>query len=274
MKDTPTSGNAVSRHILPALLMAASSLAVSGCVTSNGNIDTASHHQANKMLVIGVPILLGGFGSGVPISHDYIITAKHVARLSWDMDVIHHPYCDLSLVRRHSDTVPTWGLIYPDQAVTHQGYSLLGTAVEGKGKYLQDVIDTNTDCLYSLSDAPVMSGMSGGPVFNPAGEIAGITVAIVDNPEELDNLLPAARYSQFVPATIIFDWLKALGFSPRSGSNALNEIQVSDYVTHLNRRDQQASQSENRRSTNMHIPSASDHDGSMELAAQNPEDIN
>ncbi|WP_245907213.1 S1C family serine protease [Photobacterium sanctipauli] len=211
---------------------------LSGCITSNGPVSSASNHSANHMVVIGVPMLVGGFGSAVPVSKDYMITAKHVAQLSWDMDVIHHPNCDLSLVKRASDYIPKWGLIYPDQPVSHHGHSVLGNKIKGKGKYLQDVIDTNTDCLYSLSDAPVMSGMSGGPVFNEQGEIAGITVAIVHNPEDLSNLRPAERYSQFVPATLIFDWLASLGIHPQSASPALASIQVSQYVTELNRQGQ------------------------------------
>ncbi|PSU30926.1 S1C family serine protease [Photobacterium lutimaris] len=210
-------------------------IALSGCVASNGPVQQTYQHSANEMVVIGVPMLLGGFGSAVPVNSDYMITAKHVALLSWDTGVIYHPACDLALVPRSSNTQPTWGLIYPTQPVIHHGHSLVGTAVSGGGKYLQDVIDTNTDCLYSLSDAPVMSGMSGGPVFNADGEIAGITVAIVDNPEELQNLQPATRYSQFVPSPLIFDWLDALGIEAQSASPELAGIQVSDYVTRLNR---------------------------------------
>ncbi|OLQ72342.1 hypothetical protein BIT28_11720 [Photobacterium proteolyticum] len=208
---------------------------MSGCIMSNGPISQAPGNQANQMVMIGIPLLLGGFGSAVPVNNEYMITAKHVARLSWDFGVIHHPYCDLALIRRSSVRIPTWGLIYPDQPVSHHGHSLVGNSIKGDGKYLQDVIDTNTDCLYSLSDAPVMSGMSGGPVFNPDGEIAGITVAIVHNPEDLRNLRPAVRYSQFVPATLIFDWLDALGIATASASPALASIQVSQYVTDLNR---------------------------------------
>ncbi|MBY5948064.1 serine protease [Photobacterium rosenbergii] len=210
-------------------------LVLSGCVTSNGPVQQTYQHSANEMVVIGVPMLMGGFGSAVPINDDYMITAKHVAQLSWDTGVIYHPACDLALIPRVSNAQPTWGLIYPDQAVIHHGHSLVGTTVSGEGKYLQDVVDTNTDCLYSLSDAPVMSGMSGGPVFNEDGEIAGITVAIVNNPEDLQNLKPAARYSQFVPSPLIFDWLAALGIDVQSASTELAGIKVSDYVTTLNR---------------------------------------
>ncbi|MEJ2765745.1 hypothetical protein VV869_17475 [Photobacterium sp. MCCC 1A19761] len=212
-----------------------SALLLTSCVMSNGPVSPASPHQANQMVVVGIPLLLGGFGSAVPVNDQYMITAKHVARLSWDFEVIHHPFCDLSLIRRRADFIPTWGLIYPDQPVSHHGHSLLGNSIKGKGKYLQDVIDTNTSCLYSLSDAPVMSGMSGGPVFNQYGDIVGITVAIVNNPDDLRNLRPARRYSQFVPATLIFDWLDALGIDTTAASPELAAIQVSPYVHRLNR---------------------------------------
>ena len=210
-------------------------LALSGCVSSNGPVQQTYQHSANEMVVIGVPMLMGGFGSAVPVNDNYMITAKHVAQLSWDTGVIYHPACDLALIPRSSKAQPTWGLIYPNQAVIHHGHSLVGTTVSGEGKYLQDVVDTNTDCLYSLSDAPVMSGMSGGPVFNEEGEIAGITVAIVNNPEDLQNLKPATRYSQFVPSPLIFDWLDALGIDVQSASTELAGIKVSDYVAKLNR---------------------------------------
>ncbi|AJR09946.1 serine protease [Photobacterium gaetbulicola] len=218
------------------------SATLSGCVTSNGPVQQTYQHSANEMVVIGVPMLLGGFGSAVPISNDYMITAKHVAQLSWDLDVIYHPACDLALIRRPSNAQPIWGLIYPDQSVIHHGHSLVGTTVSGTGKYLQDVVDTNTDCLYSLSDAPVMSGMSGGPVFNEDGEIVGITVAIVNNPQDLNNLRPAARYSQFIPSPLIFDWLDALGITVKSASTELAGIKVSDYVSELNRPSKEAIQ--------------------------------
>ena len=224
-----------SRRVL-LLVCCAFAVSLCGCVLSNGPVSQAASRDANRMVMIGIPLLLGGFGSAVPISQDYMITAKHVAQLSWDLDVIHHPHCDLSLIRRHSDQVPTWGLIYPDQPVSHHGHSLLGNSIKGNGKYLQDVIDTHTGCLYSLSDAPVMSGMSGGPVFNPKGEIAGITVAIVNNPDDLKGLRPATRYSQFVPAPLIFDWLDALGIAAApSASPELASSQVSEYIARLNR---------------------------------------
>ncbi|MCW8330366.1 serine protease [Photobacterium sp. SDRW27] len=231
--DTPRS-LFLRLHAALLSLLLISTFFLSGCIMSNGPVSQASSSNANQMVMIGVPLLLGGFGSAVPVNEQYMITAKHVAQLSWDFDVIHHPYCDLSLIRRHSDYVPTWGLIYPDQPVSHHGHSVLGNKIKGDGKYLQDVIDTNTDCLYSLSDAPVMSGMSGGPVFNQNGEIAGITVAIVHNPEDLENLRPAIRYSQFVPATLIFDWLDSLDIEVSSASTELASVQVSDYVASLN----------------------------------------
>ncbi|QUJ67883.1 trypsin-like peptidase domain-containing protein [Photobacterium sp. GJ3] len=208
---------------------------LTSCITANGDVTQAPSHAANRQVVIGVPVLLGGFGSAVPITPQLQVTAKHVARYAWNRDVIYHPLCDLALIRADSATIPTWGLIYPDQPVTHLGHSLLGTSIQGQGKYLQDVIDTNTKCLYSLSDAPVMSGMSGGPVFNQAGEVVGITVAIVNNPEDLRNLRAADRYSQFVPATLIFDWLAELGISPTAANDALAGIQVSNYVRQINR---------------------------------------
>lgn len=209
-------------------------MAMAGCIQSNGSVSHADSNEANHLVIIGVPMLLGGFGSSVPVNEEYQITARHVAQVSWDLDVIHHPRCDLSLVRASSSHIPQWGLIYPDEKVTHEGHSLLGNKVKGEGKYLQDVFDTNTDCLYSLSDAPVMSGMSGGPVFNDKGEIVGITVAIVNNPEDLTNLRPAERYSQFVPATLIFDWLKQLGVDTRYASPELANIEVAPLISQLN----------------------------------------
>ncbi len=223
--------NTLTARMLATVCIAAT---VAGCVMSNGQISQTPSNNANQLVVIGVPLLLGGFGSSVPVNDRYHITAKHVARLSWDLDVIHHPSCDLSLIRTSSSHVPRWGLIFPDQKVTHEGHSLLGSSIKGEGKYLQDVIDTNTDCLYSLSDAPVMSGMSGGPIFNEAGEIVGITVAIVHNPEDLSNLRPAERYSQFIPATLIFDWLKQLGIDTSYATPELAEVKVSPYVSQLN----------------------------------------
>ncbi|MDO6499886.1 serine protease [Photobacterium sanguinicancri] len=224
------------RHIARIALGTLIVLSLTQCIASNGKIEHTASHEANNMVIIGVPMLLGGFGSSVPINERYHITAKHVAQLSWDLDVIHHPYCDLSLVRSRTpqESIPQWGLIYPDQAVSHQGHSLLGTTIKGEGKYLQDVLDTNSKCLYSLSDAPSMSGMSGGPVFNAQGQIVGITVAILDNPEDIQNLRQAERYTQFVPATLIFDWLTQLGVSTSYASHELANIQVAPYIENIN----------------------------------------
>ncbi len=224
------------KHYGRVLLTTILALSLTQCIASNGSVEHTRSHQANNMVVIGVPMLFGGFGSSVPINEQYQITAKHVAQLSWDLDVIHHPYCDLSLVRSRTpaDAIPQWGLIYPDQAVSHQGHSLLGTTIKGEGKYLQDVLDTNSKCLYSLSDAPSMSGMSGGPVFNAQGQIVGITVAILDNPEDIENLRAAERYTQFVPATLIFDWLTQLGVNTAYASPDLANIQVAPYIEHIN----------------------------------------
>ncbi|MGF1693025.1 S1 family peptidase [Photobacterium kagoshimensis] len=224
------------KHYGKVLLTTLLAISLTQCIASNGSVEHTHSHEANNMVVIGVPMLLGGFGSSVPINEQYHITAKHVAQLSWDLDVIHHPYCDLSLVRSRTsaEAIPQWGLIYPDQAVSHQGHSLLGTTIKGEGKYLQDVLDTNSKCLYSLSDAPSMSGMSGGPVFNAQGQIVGITVAILDNPEDIQNLRQAERYTQFVPATLIFDWLTQLGVDTAYASPDLANIQVAPYIKHIN----------------------------------------
>ncbi|MGD1527110.1 S1 family peptidase [Vibrio owensii] len=190
---------------------------LSGCAYRiNGKVDIAEESKPLDYLAIGVPYLLGGHGTGVPVSEHLSLTASHVAKYSFDDVIAYHPECDIALVARDNaqDEIPARGVIFPEETITNFGWGITFRQVTSTGKYHRD-LSLSTDgeikptCISSISDAAVQSGMSGGPAYNDKGELVGINIAAADEITlESGEELPYERYSVFVPIKHLEGWLE------------------------------------------------------------------
>ena len=67
----------------------------------NGTLNYATKTNAPDLgyLPIGIPFLLGGHGTSIPLTKDLSLTAKHVAMLSYNRVVKYHQSCDVALIK-------------------------------------------------------------------------------------------------------------------------------------------------------------------------------
>lgn len=141
-----------------------------------------------------------GNGSGVHIGHGYIVTAAHV--------VEDHPQMDVtdSLGNKHVGTVLWFNKAYDIALIKIDEYGQIrhsrlmcsppkiGTnlVAEGNplnlqnittwGRVASDVRERAPWKLSFIADMTVVPGMSGGPVFDKAGDVVGIAVGIAVTP--------------------------------------------------------------------------------------------
>ncbi|MBA5764573.1 serine protease [Vibrio sp. 404] len=201
--------------LIRALVILVLMASIQGCVTSNGVLDDADDNTPYvNYLPVGIPLLVGGHGTSVPITEEVSITAKHVAELDYSEVIAYHPYCDLALIKQDNTgkPLPTLGIIFAYQPVTTVGKNMFGKTLVGKGRYYRDIylIDHElfSHCPASLADAPVQSGMSGGGVYNSNAELVGIISAKAYEVQLTDgSMVETDRISIFVPLLYAREWL-------------------------------------------------------------------
>ena len=124
-------------------------------------------------------------GSAIQWNKDYAISAAHIPMLS---SVVHHcsTGCDLVFIRHDANgTLPTWRKAIAGEPVKTVGQAPLFRTVQGKGtSKLQRIrIKSRHDrTVYALSDAPIVEGMSGGPVYGEDAAIIGMIVGTYVSP--------------------------------------------------------------------------------------------
>ncbi|WP_260338221.1 serine protease [Vibrio ponticus] len=192
-------------------------LTLQGCTHSNGKLELADDGVPHvNYLPIGIPFVVGGHGTSVPLTPQVSLTAKHVAEIDYSKVIAYHPYCDLALIEQDNSTypLPTLGIIYSYQSVTTVGKDMTGSTITGEGIYYRDVYlpehELFEQCPASIADAPVQSGMSGGGVYNESLELVGIISAKVHEVQLLDGTtIETERISLFVPLLFARDWIVA-----------------------------------------------------------------
>ncbi|OEE58792.1 hypothetical protein A1OK_01950 [Enterovibrio norvegicus FF-454] len=188
-----------------------------GCFLINGPLEYAQETNvpAVNYLPIGIPFVLGGHGSSVPITPELSLTAKHIAKLDYSTVVAYHPDCDIALIKEDNtgkNTAPL-GTVKQNESITTVGMGLTGKVIVGQGKYFIDVnfVDSSlfASCPASITDAPVQSGMSGGGAFNHKGELVGIISGISGSGFKLldGTDLGNERTSVFVSTLHVKPWL-------------------------------------------------------------------
>ncbi|WP_281544108.1 trypsin-like peptidase domain-containing protein [Grimontia sp. SpTr1] len=188
-----------------------------GCILINGPLDyadTSNEHDVNY-LAIGIPFVLGGHGTSVPLTPEISLTAKHVAKLDYSEVIAYHPDCDVALIKEDNTDkrLASLGTVQTDGGITTVGMGLTGKVLLGKGKYYRDVnfVDSTlfARCPASITDAPIQSGMSGGGAFNENGELVGIISGMSSSGFRMldGSTLGNERTSVFVSTLYVRGWL-------------------------------------------------------------------
>ncbi len=188
-----------------------------GCSTySNGTVTRSSENLDVNYIVTGIPLLIGAYGSSVPISANVSITAGHVARYSYYKVIAYHPTCDIALLKAdNSDkVVPKFGHIFRGQYILNLGKNALGENIQSEGKYLIDFHFDNfhNGCFTSVSTAALQLGMSGGGAYNSKHQLVGVNFAIIQHIDVEDEVYSLVnneeRRSAFVALPFISDWIR------------------------------------------------------------------
>ncbi|WP_338923822.1 serine protease (plasmid) [Pseudomonas silesiensis] len=159
----------------------------------------------------GPPLPLLFQGSAIQWNEDYAVTAKHIPFL-WR--VAHKGRGDVAFFKHKSKTVPQWRSHVAGEMLTAAGLSPFFVSVKGTGKALAaraELVDLNDKVSYGFSNAPIVKGMSGGPVFGEDAKVVGITVGFLAerfytkaaNPE----IAGSERFTIFMPYDeILREW--------------------------------------------------------------------
>lgn len=166
--------------------------------------------QSTHKMFIGVPMLLSLEASYVTIGNGWALTAahnKHIITLT-GRKVIYHPYCDIALIRVSEDTTTVdLGKVYLRENIYASGYPVNFPLAYSKGEFIGDVILSGSpECVQSLSSFTVMSGMSGGGVWNDKEELVGTVVGILDEATMPDGTV-YKDVSVWQPLFAVKDWI-------------------------------------------------------------------
>ncbi|WP_371365439.1 serine protease [Pseudomonas sp. QL9] len=155
----------------------------------------------------GAPAFYLFQGSAVQWNQQYAVSAAHIPLLK---NVVYRcsTGCDLVFIRHDAEgPVPDWRAPIPDEELKTVGLSPLLITVKGAGtnKALRVNLDRSGDnTAYGLNDAPVVIGMSGGPVYAADGAVIGMTIGIFLPHSPLPPSLQSSRsLSVYVPYDII-----------------------------------------------------------------------
>ncbi|WP_152613800.1 S1C family serine protease [Vibrio renipiscarius] len=201
-------------HIPSALLLTVIAF-TQGCISSNGSLSYSDDHNHHvSYLPVGIPFLLGGHGTSVPLTREVSLTAKHVAILDYSKVIAYHPDCDLALIEQdnHDKSLSKLGIIHSEQILITVGRNAFGRTLIGEGRYYRDVYLQGHElferCPASISDAPVQSGMSGGGVYNANSELVGVISAMAEGIQLADGtVIEAERISLFIPLLYVSEWI-------------------------------------------------------------------
>ena len=190
-------------------------LLLSGCANGLPDINGVIQkdiQESNEKIFVGIPVLFSLEGTAARLDDHWLVTAKH-NRLILALegkDVYYHPYCDIALIRSEGHGLEHAGVVYPHQSVTHVGYPIGLPLSSSKGEYLGDAYVSGWQkCLMSASSAHVMSGMSGGGIYNDKGELVGVTHGFslgTVSWKDHSYFQPAI----FVPLYGVRDWLQRI----------------------------------------------------------------
>ncbi|WP_300729096.1 serine protease [Pseudomonas sp.] len=163
----------------------------------------------------GFPAPLVYSASAVQWNEDYAVSVRHtphIANIAYSCSTD----CDLVFIKHKAkDNYPLWRPPVLGESITAVGLSPFQMTTTGKGKiYQTPFVNTaeHSGDLYGIHDAPLVRGMSGGPVIGSDGKALGIntgfySVTLHDTIVQ-SHLRGAERVSVFIPYSIIArEWL-------------------------------------------------------------------
>ncbi|MNZ35500.1 hypothetical protein D3C78_528990 [compost metagenome] len=157
----------------------------------------------------GFPLPFLYMASAVQWNEEYAVTVRHIPLVSGKAHTC-STGCDLVFIRHRCDCkVPLWRAPRVGEKITAAGASPYLLGVTGQGKvYPAPFVNTdeNSGDYYAIHDAPLVEGMSGGPVIGSDGQIVGINIGIYStllNNIDSPGAKGAKRISVFVPFAII-----------------------------------------------------------------------
>jgi hypothetical protein len=200
------------------LLAILSCIILSGCsVVTNGSfigIDQDTPEGVVNLVekkFIGIPLLLGMEGSAVRLDSEWVLTAAHNNLLIKET-LIKHPECDIALYR---DVDESYGQTPAGKLFMHEEAFMIGypptpfPITSQKGQYIGEVknLGWRGDCTYSAMTNTLISGLSGGGVFNTKGELVGVTHALMDGEVVWGDGTSHYRPSVFLSLLAVQEWL-------------------------------------------------------------------
>lgn len=135
--------------------------------------------EGTRKTFVGIPMLASLDGSYAVLSKDWAVTAAHNAPiLDIVFDEVHyHEYCDIALVKIDDGFDVAIGRAKYGDTLYHVGYPVYMPLAKTKGTLIDDVVSSSRpNCVASYTDGTIMTGMSGGGVYNEAGELVGVNV--------------------------------------------------------------------------------------------------
>jgi hypothetical protein len=190
-------------------------LILSGCAngipTMSYSSTTPEALENTEKLFVGVPVLLSMEGSSARLNEDWIVTVKHNSLIMGlqGVESYEHPTCDIALIKSKGDNVVPTGKLYSNDKVVHVGYPVGMPLSVNEGVYLGDTsVRGWGECSYSATTGVVMSGMSGGGVYNAAGELVGVNHGFATGELVWPDGRTADSPAVFLSLFAVEDWIE------------------------------------------------------------------
>lgn len=157
------------------------SVFLTGC--ANGiptpSIKSDSMTEGTRKTFVGLPPIASLDGSYAVLSKEWAVTAAHnspILDMVFD-EVYYHEHCDIALFRIDDGFDVKIGRVNFGEKVHHVGYPVYMPLAKNEGIVIGDVVSSSRpNCVASYTDGVIMSGMSGGGVYNDKGELVGVNV--------------------------------------------------------------------------------------------------
>jgi hypothetical protein len=158
----------------------------------------------------GFPLPYLYMASAVQWNEDYAVTTRHTPLIS-NVKYSCSTGCDLVFIQHKANgRYPSWREPRVGEDITAVGASPYLVTTTGKGKVYQAPFinsDEHSSDRYAIHDAPLIKGMSGGPVIGSDGSIVGINMGFYSTTLHDVSFNPglkgAERVSIFIPYSII-----------------------------------------------------------------------
>ena len=158
----------------------------------------------------GFPLPLMYMASAVQWNEDYAVTTGHTPFIP-NVAYRCSTHCDLVFIKHKANgRYPAWRASRVGESITAVGVSPYLVTTTGKGKVYKTPFSNTEERsgdLYAIHDAPLVKGMSGGPVIASDGCVVGINAGFystsLNSAITLPELKSAQRVSIFIPYSII-----------------------------------------------------------------------